>query len=109
MAKFSGMDWAQYFKLDYAQSLRKDPRKAKKGPSQNFYMIVVAHLDRVVYMVSCKSLIKLVQSKMVDGKVNQKKATTKYYRLIFKNRQKIQFYLQFLEIPRFSETTLRGI
>ena len=79
MAKFSGMDWAQYFKLDYAQSLRKDPRKAKKGPSRNFYMIVLAHLVRVVYMVSCKSLIKLVQSKMVDGKVNPKKA---YYKIL---------------------------
>ena len=32
MAKFSDMDWAQYFKMDYAQSLRKDPRKAKKDP-----------------------------------------------------------------------------
>ena len=109
MAKFSDMDWAQYFKMDYAQSLRKDPRKAKKGPLQNFYMIVLAHLDRVVYMVSCKSLIKLVQSKMVDGKVNQKKkkATTNYYRLIFKKCQKkIQFYHKFLKIPRFSETTL---
>ena len=72
MAKFSDMDWAQYIKMDYAQSLRKDPRKAKKGPSQNFYMIVLVHLDRVVYMVSCKSLIKLVQSKMVDEKVDPK-------------------------------------
>ena len=50
MAKFSDMDWAQYFKMDYAQSLRKYPRKAKKEPSQNFYMIVLAHLDRVVYL-----------------------------------------------------------
>ena len=72
MVKFSDMDWAQYFKIDYVQSLRKDPRKTKKRPSQNFYMIVLAHLVRVVYMVSCKSLIKLVQSKMVDGKVNKK-------------------------------------
>ena len=72
MAKFSGMDWAQYFKLDYAQSLRKDPRKAKKGPSRNFYMIVLAHLDRVVYMASCKSLIKLVQTSLLGGKVNSK-------------------------------------
>ena len=85
MAKFSGMDWAQYFKLDYAQSLRKDPRKAKKGPSRNFYMIVLAHLDRVVYMVSCKSLIKLVQSKMVDGKVNPKKG---YYKILSIDFQK---------------------
>ena len=74
MSKFSDMDWAQYFKMDHAQSSRKDPRKAKKGPSQNLYMIVLALLDRVVYMVSCKCLIKLVQSKMVDGKVNQKKS-----------------------------------
>ena len=36
MAKFSGMDWAQYFKLDYAQSLRKDPRKAKKRTLTKF-------------------------------------------------------------------------
>ena len=85
MAKFSDMDWAQYFKMDYAQSLRKDPRKAKKGPSQNFYMIVLAHLDRVVYMVSCKSLIKLVQSKMVDGKVNPKKG---YYKILSIDFQK---------------------
>ena len=49
MAKFSDMDWAQYFKMDYAQSSRKDPRNAKKGPSQNFYMIVLADLDTVVY------------------------------------------------------------
>ena len=32
MVKFSDMDWAQYSKIDYAQSLRKDPRKAKKDP-----------------------------------------------------------------------------
>ena len=34
MAKFSDMDWAQYFKMDYAQSLRKDTRKAKKHPQK---------------------------------------------------------------------------
>ena len=111
MANFSDMDRAQYFKMDYAQSWRKDPKNAKKATSQNFYIIDIdsacAHLDRVVYMVLCKSLIKLVQSKIVDGKVNpKKKATTKCDRLIFKNRQKIQFYLKFLKIPRFSETTL---
>ena len=72
MAKFSGMDWAQYFKLDYDQSFRKDPRKAKKGPSRNFYFIVLAHFDRVVYMASCISVIKLVQTKMLGGKVNPK-------------------------------------
>ena len=71
--------------MNYAQSLRKDPRKAKKGPSHNFYMIVLAHLDRVVYMVSCKSLIKLVQSKMVDGKVNPKKG---YYKILSIDFQK---------------------
>ena len=88
MAKFSDMDWAQYFKLDYAQSLRKDPRKAKKGPSQNFYMIMLVHLDRVVYMVSCKSLIKLVQSKLVDGKVNPKKGYYKILSIDFQNSPK---------------------
>ena len=30
MAKFSDMDWAQYFKMDYVQNLRKDPKKAKQ-------------------------------------------------------------------------------
>ena len=94
MAKFCDMDWAQYIQMDYAQILRKDPRKAKKGPSQNFYMIVLALLDRVVYMVSCKSLIKLVQSKMVDGKVYPKKATTKDFQ---KSPKKKEFYLKFLK------------
>ena len=36
MSKFSDMDWAQYFKMDYAQSLRKDPRKAKKRTLTKF-------------------------------------------------------------------------
>ena len=26
------MDWAQHIKMDYAQNLKKDPVKAKKGP-----------------------------------------------------------------------------
>ena len=30
------MDWAHHIKMDYAQNLKKDPVKAKKGPSQNF-------------------------------------------------------------------------
>ena len=28
------MDWAQHTQMDYAQNIRKDPEKAKKGPSQ---------------------------------------------------------------------------
>ena len=39
MSKISDMVWAQYFKMDYAQSWRKDPKNAKKAPSQNFYII----------------------------------------------------------------------
>ena len=29
------MDQAQHIKMDYAQNLKKDPVKAKKGPYQN--------------------------------------------------------------------------
>ena len=32
MSEISGMDWAQHIKMDYAQNLKKDPVKAKKGP-----------------------------------------------------------------------------
>ena len=43
MAEISDMDWAQHIKMDYAQNLRKDSNKAKKGPSQNFYRVLSAH------------------------------------------------------------------
>ena len=38
------MDWAQNINMDYAQNLKKDPVKAKKGPSQNFYRVLSAIL-----------------------------------------------------------------
>ena len=34
MLEISDMDWAQYTQMNYAQNIRKDPVKAKKGPSQ---------------------------------------------------------------------------
>ena len=45
MAEISDMDWAQHIKMDYAQNLRKDSNKAKKGPSQNFYRVLSAHFS----------------------------------------------------------------
>ena len=49
MAEISDMDWAQHIKMDYAQNLRKDSNKAKKGPSQNFYRVLTAHLAHLQY------------------------------------------------------------
>ena len=35
--------------MDYAQNLKKDPVKAKKGPSQNFYRVLSAHFAVLQY------------------------------------------------------------
>ena len=35
--------------MDYAQNLKKDPVKAKKGPSQNFYRVLSAHFALLQY------------------------------------------------------------
>ena len=43
------MDWAQNINMDYAQNLKKDPVKAKKGPSQNFYRVLSAHFALLQY------------------------------------------------------------
>ena len=43
------LDWAQHIKIDYAQNLKKDPVKAKKGPSQNFYRVLSAHFALLQY------------------------------------------------------------
>ena len=49
MAEISDMDWAQHIKMDYAQNLRKDPKKAKKGPYQNQYRVLSAHFAVLQY------------------------------------------------------------
>ena len=49
MAEISDMDWAQHIKMDYAQNLRKDSNRAKKGPSQNFYRVLSAHFAVLQY------------------------------------------------------------
>ena len=36
MAEISDMDWAQHIKMDYAQNLRKDPKKAKQTTFRKF-------------------------------------------------------------------------
>ena len=36
MAEISDMDWAQHIKMDYAQSLRKNPKKAKQTTFRKF-------------------------------------------------------------------------
>ena len=36
-------------KMDYAQNLKKDPVKAKKGPTQNFYKVLSAHYALLHY------------------------------------------------------------
>ena len=43
------MDWAQNINMDYAQNLKKDPVKAKKLPSQNFYRVLSAHFALIQY------------------------------------------------------------
>ena len=43
------IDMAQHIKMDYAQNLKKDPVKAKKGPSQNFYRVLSAHFALLQY------------------------------------------------------------
>ena len=72
MAKFSYMDWAQYIMIDYAQIMRKDPRKAKKRTLTKFLHDSACPFGHSGIQASCKSLIKLVKSKMVDGKVDPK-------------------------------------
>ena len=67
MSEISDMDWAQYIKMEYAYNLRKDLAKAKKGPSLNFYTILLVNYHREVYIILWKRMIKLVQSKMVGG------------------------------------------
>ena len=50
MAKISDMYWAlKHIKMDYAKNLKKDPVKAKKGPSQNFYRVLSAHFAVLQY------------------------------------------------------------
>ena len=49
MAEILDMDWAQHIKMDYAQNLRKDPKKAKKGPYQNQYRVQSAHFAVLQY------------------------------------------------------------
>ena len=36
MTEISGIDWAQHIKMDYAQNLRKDPKKAKQTTFRKF-------------------------------------------------------------------------
>ena len=44
------MDWGQHIKMDYAQNLKKDPVKAKKGPLQNSYRVLSAHFAVLHYI-----------------------------------------------------------
>ena len=39
MSDILDLDWAMHIKMDYAQNLRKDSIKAKKGLSVNFYRV----------------------------------------------------------------------
>ena len=61
-------DWAQYIKMEYAYNLRKDLAKAKKGPSLNFYTILLVNYHREVYIILRKRMIKLVQSVIIEMK-----------------------------------------
>ena len=44
MAEISGMDWTQHIEMDYAQNIRKNPEKAKKGPSKFFLVPTLSFL-----------------------------------------------------------------
>ena len=49
MPKNSNMDWAQHIKMNYAQNLKKDPVKARKGFYQNLYRVLSAHFAVLQY------------------------------------------------------------
>ena len=47
IAEISDMDWAQHIMMYYAQNQRKDPVKAKQGPSKNFCRILTANFTNL--------------------------------------------------------------